>query len=239
MSETNKYIFLIKEHFREFGYSKIDDRALYEIYLQPFKACVVAGVSAVMCGYNKLLTDNGELEYACEHSTIIDILKNELGFNGFLMSDWWSIKGDGVKAANNGLDMMMAGEILYNSTSEKPSDFMWSENLVKMVLESKVKESTVNDKVERILASWYKIGQDQNYPKLNLHSFDAKKDGMVNVKRDHANLIRRAAADSIILLKNDNVLPLSMSLSGISVIGENAFSAADPNVIETNLDIPR
>src|SRR5215472_17523268 len=81
----------------------IDPQALHEIYVAPFVDAVNAGVSSIMCSYNKL---NGT--YACGNREIlIDILRNELGFKGFVTSDWGATHA--ASFINNGLDMEMPG----------------------------------------------------------------------------------------------------------------------------------
>lgn len=81
----------------------IDPQTLHEVYLQPFAAVVKAGVSSVMCSYNRL---NGP--FACDNAdTLKTILKGELGFKGFVTSDWGAVHS--VKFINHGLDMEMPG----------------------------------------------------------------------------------------------------------------------------------
>src|SRR5215469_15587477 len=81
----------------------VDAQALREIYVAPFVDAVNAGVSSIMCSYNKL---NGT--YACgNRETLIDILRNELGFKGFVTSDWGATHA--ASFINNGLDMEMPG----------------------------------------------------------------------------------------------------------------------------------
>lgn len=81
----------------------VDPQALREIYVAPFVDAVNAGVSSIMCSYNKL---NGT--YACgNREALIDILRNELGFKGFVTSDWGATHA--ASFINNGLDMEMPG----------------------------------------------------------------------------------------------------------------------------------
>lgn len=85
--------------------SYIDDRTLHEIYLWPFARSIEAGVVSVMCSYNRF---NGT--YACENNhTMNKILKEELGFKGFVMSDWYATHST-ANSANHGLDMTMPGK---------------------------------------------------------------------------------------------------------------------------------
>jgi len=82
----------------------IDDQTLHEIYVAPFDAAIKADVSSIMCSYNKL---NGT--FACgNEKTMTKILRDELGFKGFVTSDWGAVHG--VNFINAGLDMEMPGE---------------------------------------------------------------------------------------------------------------------------------
>jgi beta-glucosidase len=82
----------------------VDDQTLHEIYVAPFDAAVKAGVSSIMCSYNRV---NGT--YACGNdSTLTKILRDEIGFKGFVTSDWGAVHA--VNFINAGLDMEMPGE---------------------------------------------------------------------------------------------------------------------------------
>jgi len=82
--------------------SNIDDRTMHELYLWPFQDAIRVGAGSVMCSYQRL---NGT--YACENSKILNgLLKTELGFQGFTLSDW-SAQHSGVESAKAGLDMAM------------------------------------------------------------------------------------------------------------------------------------
>jgi beta-glucosidase len=98
--------------------SDVDERTLHEIYLWPFARSIEAGVGSVMCSYNKV---NGT--YSCENDYLLNtVLKGELGFKGFVQSDW-SATMSTVPSANHGLDMTMPGECsLYIFTNIKCTD---------------------------------------------------------------------------------------------------------------------
>ena len=82
----------------------IDDQTLHEVYVAPFDAAIQAGVSSIMCSYNLL---NGT--FACgNEATLTKILRDEIGFKGFVTSDWGAVHA--VKFINAGLDMEMPGE---------------------------------------------------------------------------------------------------------------------------------
>ena len=183
--------------------SIIDERTMREIYLPAFEAAVKeAHVGAIMNSYNLV---NGS------HATQNDwmnnqVAKKEWGFDGIMMSDWTSTY-DAAGAANGGLDL------------EMPSGkFLNREKLLPLIKDGKVSESTIDDKVRRILRvavrfGWYDHEQtDLSIPRLNWQGRQAAL---------------QSARESMVLLKNDaNLLPLNKSkVKTIAVIGPNAFPA--------------
>lgn len=181
---------------------------------------VRADVASVMCSYNKVNNT-----YACESDSLLNgIMKTELGFRGYIMSDW-NAQHTTVNSANSGLDMTMPGSDFNNP----PGNIFWGPNLTKAIANGEVPESRLNDMVTRILASWYLTGQDTNYPPV---TFDSFGDGQanVNVTAGHSNVARAVARDSIVLLKNEgNILPLK-SPKSLAIIGSDAIvNPAGPN----------
>jgi beta-glucosidase len=85
--------------------SNIDDRTLHELYLWPFADAVRAGTTSVMCAYNRV---NGR--YACDDKDTLSMLKDELAFPGYVVSDWFATHGT-ASFANAGLDMEMPGNV--------------------------------------------------------------------------------------------------------------------------------
>lgn len=180
--------------------SDVDEKTLRELYLASFEAAVKeANVGCVMASYNRVngvqMSQNGLLN--------VDLLKNEWGFKGILVSDWSSTY-DGVAAANNGLDLEMP-----------KAEFMNRETLFAAIQNGKVSMATLDDKVRRILRV------------LDAYGFldtmqTAYKDSLFNHK---AHIVsRKMAEESIVLLKNDNILPLkSAKVGSIAVIGPLAM----------------
>ncbi|KAI1173245.1 glycoside hydrolase family 3 protein [Nemania sp. FL0916] len=188
---TAKHFILNEQELnRETMSSSVDDRTMHELYLWPFADAVHANVASVMCSYNKI---NGT--WACENDGIMNkLLKTELGFKGYVMTDW-NAQHSTQQAANTGLDMTMPGSDYNGGT------VLWGSKLSQAVSAGQVPQARVDDMVRRILASWYLIGQDAGgYPSINLNA---------NVRGTHNTNIRSIARDGIVLLKNDgNVLPL-------------------------------
>ncbi|KAI8822992.1 glycoside hydrolase superfamily [Fimicolochytrium jonesii] len=207
-----------QEHGRELSSSNVDDRTFREIYLPAYEAAISAGVGAVMCSYNLV---NGT--YACENDRLLNgVLKKDLGFKGFVMSDWWAAKTDKAPALA-GTDMMMPGTKVWGS-----HESWWGANLAQLVKAGQVPEARLDDMAVRILAPWLKSGQNKGFPATNFNSFNGISGP--DVQKDHKKHIREVGAASSILLKNkDETLPLTKKLKSIAVIGEDAATPADPN----------
>jgi len=213
-----------QENQRTMSSSNVDDRTQHEIYVAPFLRSVMAGVASIMCSYNFV---NGT--YACDNDdTLNGILKNELGFRGFVMSDWNA--GHSTMSAMTGLDMTMPGDITLNSNTS-----YFGANLTAYVQNGTIPESRVDDMATRILASWYLLDQDSpDYPTTNFNAFDLLDEATnehIDVQGNHQELVREIAAASVVLLKNVNdALPLKKPRR-LVLIGSDAGPAhiAGPN----------
>ncbi len=183
-----------QEDYRMTINAVIDERALREIYLSGFETAVKkAKPWTIMCSYNKL---NGALN--SENKWLLtDVLRDEWGYEGLVMSDWGSVneRVEGVKA---GLDLEMPGGVAHND-----------KKIVEAVKNGTLDMKDLDKAVLRVLELIKKASEKikENY------DFD--------IKKNH-ELARKAAAQSAVLLKNnDNLLPLNKS-SKIAVIGEMA-----------------
>lgn len=181
--------------------SDVDERTLREIYLPAFEASVKDGrVSAVMDSYNLI---NGV--HATQNSLLnTEILRKEWGFRGVLMSDW-DAAYDGVAAANNGLDIEMPGGRNMNR-----------KNLIPAIQAGKVSEAVIDEKVRRILRTAMEFG-----------FFDRPQQTAASRFNQSARKVALdAALGSIVLLKNNGLLPLDASkIKTIAVIGPTAHPA--------------
>jgi len=181
----------------------IDERTLREIYLPAFEAAVTeAGVKSVMGAYNYV---NGH--HACAHNELlVDLLKGEWGFDGFVVSDWDAIK-DTVAPARFGLDLEMPG----------PGKFWGAGQLQTAVERGDVPADTVDDKVRRIIGflAWAgRIGTPTNH------------DESPHEQPEHRTLAHRAATEATVLLKNTgDALPLGPTAS-VALIGPAAHDTA-------------
>ncbi|TVY81023.1 putative beta-glucosidase G [Lachnellula suecica] len=211
--------------------SNVDDRTMHELYMWPFANAVKSGVSSVMCSYNRI---NGS--YACENSKSQNgLLKGELGFQGYSMSDWGGVHS-GLSSIEGGLDMNMPGGIgLYGMTW---GHSYFGGNVTLAVNNGSLDLSRVDDMITRIMTPYYFLGQDVGFPEIDpsgadLNTFSPKStwltdDFVLNgrrsrdVRADHGELIRQIGAESTVLLKNlNNTLPLKAPTS-IAVFGNDA-----------------
>ncbi|KAI1351818.1 glycoside hydrolase family 3 protein [Xylaria sp. FL0043] len=223
----------------------IDDRTLHELYLWPFAAGVRAGTGAVMAAYNAV---NGS---ACSQNAYLinGILKDELGFQGLIMTDWLA-QISGVASALAGLDMSMPGDTFGNNIPLFGYS-NWMYELTRSVLNGSVPVDRLNDMATRVVAAWYKMGQDSpDYPPPNFSSNTADRVGplypgalisptgvvneYVNVQADHKTVAKQVAQEAITLVKNDaGFLPITTS-APLFVFGTDA--QADPQGVNSCTD---
>ena len=195
--------------------SVIDSRTLHELYLWPFADAVKANVSAVMCSYNQF---GGS--YSCESNTLLtQLLKTELDFQGYVISDWGTAQRTTAGSANAGMDMSMPGDDYGNG-----SPFLWGTNLQNAISSGSVPQSRLDDMCKRILAAWYFVGQDSGYPTVSGWSSWNGGGGGPNVQSTHSTVARAIARDGIVLLKNtNNALPLRKPAS-LAIIGQDSIA---------------
>ena len=193
--------------------SEVDERTLREIYLPAFeKAVKEAQPWTVMCSYNKV---NGA--FASEHHTLLtEILKDEWGFEGLVVSDWGAVR-DRVAALRGGLDWEMPGPQARRVQA-----------VVEAVRSGELAEATLDESVRRILRI---VFMAQETPKGGAFDVDA-----------HHSLARKIAAEGMVLLKNDGLLPLK-GHRRIAVIGRSAQAAhfqggGSSHINPTRVDVP-
>jgi beta-glucosidase len=180
----------------------VDERTLREIHLPVFEAAVKeAEVKAVMTAYNLV---NGE--HCSENRHLVtDILKNDWGFQGIVMSDWVSVYS-ADKAANNGLDV------------EMPHPAWFKDKLLAAIRDGRVSQEVIDDKVRRHLRVRFQAG-------LFEHPSPRVDESVIHSDA-HKALAVEMARKSIILLKNEQLLPLAADrIKTIALIGPSARTA--------------
>ncbi|MDF2941848.1 MAG: glycosyl hydrolase [Herbinix sp.] len=173
--------------------SEVDERTLREIYLAAFEGAIVKQKPwTVMCSYNKI---NGV--YAAENDTYLtEVLRKEWGFDGYVMSDWGAVN-DRVPDLKAGLELEMPSS---NGINDKL--------IIEAVKNGTLEESVVDTAVARILNIVYRFEENRD------------ESAVFNRDKDH-DLARKIAHETIVLLKNDNILPLKVT-DKIAFIGEFA-----------------
>lgn len=189
------------------GVTEANDERLHTEYLPPFKAAVDAGALSVMAGLNQY----GDKKMVLQKPLLTDVLRGELGFKGFVVSDWYGVHegrrnifGATIAAVNAGVDMVML-----------PFDYQTFEQHMKWAHRlGFISEERINEAAGRILYAKFAAGLFDDAP--------AATGPQLGLPQDRA-LARSAVAESLVLLKNEDVLPIKPDVKTIRVAG----SAAD------------
>ncbi len=225
LSKENTILACAK-HFAAYGaaqagrdYHTVDmsERELRSIYLPPFKAAVDEGVATFMTSFNEL----DGIPASANTFLLKDILRNEWGFKGFVVTDYTSInemiphgyakdeKHAGELATNAGVDMDMQGSVYLN-------------HLKLLIEEGKVSEEQINSAVRRILEMKFSLGLFDNPYRY----IDPEREKETVLSKHHLETARKVARESMVLLKNENhLLPLSKEKK-IALIGPLANDEA-------------
>lgn len=205
----------------------------------PYYDAIRAGASAVMCSLQRI---NGS--YACQNSKALNgLLKTELGFQGFVMSDWWA-HFSGVGSLEAGLDMDLPGSIFPATPNAAGDAYLayFGGNITIGVNNGTIDIARVDDMIARIMTPYFALHQDEDFPSVDpssapLASFSPPNTwfrewnltgpSSRDVRDNHGDLIRRHAASSTVLLKNErNALPLR-SPRRIAVFGNDATDVTE------------
>ena len=196
---------------RDYAEADISEHTLQQVYLPPFRAAVEAGVGTFMNAFNEI---NG-IPATAHKPLLRDVLKGEWGFTGFVVSDWGSVseiakhrmakdnKDAGRLAAIAGCDMDM-------------HSMTYARHLVDLVKEGAVDITLIDDAVKRILTVKFELGLFDDPYRYN---YREKEIGDKKVNAVHRKVAREAGAGSIVLLKNQNVLPIASTVRNIALIG--------------------
>ncbi len=200
-----------QEMFRHTSNVKVDDRALYELYLPPFKAAVTEGDSWTIMG----AYDMYKGQYASQNQYLLnDILKGEWNYKGVVVSDWGAVNNT-EQAIKNGLDLEFGSWTngLSAGTKNAYDNYYLAQPYLDMIKSGKVGTKELDDKVTRLLNLAYKTTMNKNKPFGSVAS------------EDHRAVAKQVGEEGIVLLKNqNNVLPIDLTkVKTIAVIGENAI----------------
>ena len=198
-----------QETRRMSGSSELDERTLHEIYLPAFEKVVKDGKTrSIMCAYNAI---NGE--YCAENKMLLtDILRKNWGFDGFVVTDWGAVKSR-ARGVASGLDLEMPGRP--NATGEE---------LVKAVRNGELSEEDLDKAVLNLL----RFVQD---------TLEQRDESAVIDREACRKLARELAVECAVLMKNENVLPLS-DAQKVAFIGEFAEKPRYQGAGSSHINVP-
>src|SRR3989339_1270812 len=226
---SNLNIIACAKHYAGYGgaeggrdYNTVDfsERTFRDVYLPPFKAAVDAGAHTIMASFNEI----GGIPSSGSKRLLTDILRDEWGFKGFVVSDWNSIG----ELINHGFasDLKHAGQISLNAGLDMDMESRsYITHLKDLVDDDKVDEDVVDESVKRILRVKFMLGLfDDPF------RYCKKEREQKNIMTDEIRIAAlEVAKRSMVLLKNEkNILPLKKTYKRIGVIGPLANSKTHP-----------
>ena len=197
------------------GNDVCDEATIRKLYLPPYQAAIKAGVGSIMVSYSSW---NGKKMHGNKY-LLTDVLKSELGFKGFLVSDWAAIdqispnyKTDVESSINAGLDMIM----IPNGPGQANNYVEFIQDLKELVAEKKVPMARIDDAASRILRIKFEMGSFENpYTDPSLTAAIGSA--------EHRAVARECVRQSLVQLKNENhTLPLAKNLKHLVVVGASA-----------------
>ncbi|KAJ5813521.1 uncharacterized protein N7503_000271 [Penicillium pulvis] len=219
--ETNRnQALLLADSYNQSYSSNIDDKTMHEQYLWAFQDTVKAGAGSIMCSYNRINNS-----YGCQNSkTLNGLLKGELGFQGFVVTDW-SAQHSGLASTLSGLDMVM------------PSSTYWENGTLALAVSNgSLPQSRLDDMATRIVASWYKYAELED-PGHGMPLSLLEPHTLVDARDPKSKkTIFQGAVEGHVLVKNiDNTLPLNKPKL-LSLFGYDAVAASKNTADGLSLD---
>jgi beta-glucosidase len=209
---------------RDYNTVDISERTLREIYLPPFKSAVDAGAATIMSAFNDL---NG-IPASANYHNLTEILKDEWGFKGLVISDYNSIgelifheiaknKYEAAKEGfSAGVDVDMVGDTVVGN--------IYLPNLGKLVNDGSITLNKIDESVKRVLRVKLKMGLFE-HPYVDTMYYE---ENLIS-KEERESIVRNSARESIVLLKNQNkILPIKKDIGSIALIGPLADNQSDP-----------
>lgn len=199
----------LSEGGRDYHYSDVSMQTLWETFMPPFEAGIKAGAATVMSGFN----DITGIPASANHYTLTEVLKEKWGHDGFVISDWGSVRnlveqGVAKDKKEAGLKSFMAG------VEMDMVDDVYVDYLPELVAEGKVPMTSIDEAVRRILRVKMKLGLFEN-PYVDVVPEEERY-----ILPEYLKATEQLAAESMVLLKNNNnALPITSKYKNLAIIG--------------------
>ena len=219
--KEGKHVYSTLKHFAAYGIpvgghngqpAQIGTRELFTDHLSPFKMAVEAGAKTIMTSYN---TVDG-IPSTSNRYLLTDVLRNQWGFNGFVFSDLGSVEGIATSHRTAPSIKHAAALALHAGVDVDLGGNAYGRNLEKALEEGLITEDELNTAVANVLRLKFDMGLFEN-PYV-----DPQKSKETVRNQNHKAVARDVARQGTVLLKNNNLLPLSKDIKSIAVVGPNA-----------------
>ncbi len=199
----------LSEGGRDYHYSDISNQTLWETFMPPFEAGVNAGAATLMSGFN----DISGVPASANHYTLTEVLKNKWKHDGFVISDWGSVRN--LVEQSVAKDLKEAAQKSFMAGIEMDMvDNAYIDYLPELVEEGKVPMASIDEAVRRILRVKMKLGLFEN-PYVDVVSEDERY-----LLPEYLEVAEQLSAESFVLLKNENkTLPITAKYKNLAVIG--------------------
>ena len=199
----------LSEGGRDYHYSDVSNQTLWETFMPPFEAGIKVGAATVMSGFN----DISGVPASANHYTLTEVLKNKWGHDGFVISDWGSVRnlveqGVAKDLKESGLKAFMAG------VEMDMVDNVYVDYLPELVAEGKIPMASIDEAVRRILRVKMQLGLFEN-PYV-----DVVPENERYLLPEYLKVAEQLAAESMVLLKNeDETLPITSKYKSLAIVG--------------------
>ncbi len=192
--------------------TEISMRKIREVFLPPFKRAVEAGASTVMTAYGSI----SGVPMTAHRELLRDVLKEELGFDGFVVTDWYNVgslrtKQKAVESYADGVRVTVEA-----GNDMSMNSYQFYDHAIRLAKEGKIPMELIDDAVRRILRVKFSLGLfDENKKRMPRECIGSK---------EHIELNHEITRESLVLLENNGILPLKETPKKIAVVGPNADS---------------
>lgn len=199
----------LSEGGRDYHYTDVSAQTLWETFMPPFEAGIKAGAATVMSGFN----DISGVPASANYYILTNVLKNKWKHDGFVVSDWGSIKNlINQRVAENTKDAALKSFLA--GVDMDMVDDVYLENLQQLINEKKITEKQIDATVRRILRVKFRLGLFDN-PYV-----DELEESTRYLQNKDLDIAKQLAAESMVLLKNkNNLLPLKLKNKNIAIVG--------------------